>query len=252
MVQKNILASRSDKTIYRDGDRLIKLFDESYSKSSIFNEALNQSRVAELGLNVPKIQEVTVIGGKSAIVMEFIEGETLEELLKKYPEKRAEFLALFVRVQREIHMKKHLLLTKYADKLKMKILQSDLAASTRYDLAMRLDGMSRHTHVLHGDYVPSNFILKKDGTPYVVDWSHASQGNSTADAAKTYLLLMSGELKTFAEEYRTEFCKMAHSSEQYFDEWLPLVAAAQLIRAATPERREFLMHYVEESAKDEI
>ena len=252
MAPKNILAQRSNKVIYRDGDKLIKLFDESYSKSNIFNEALGQTRVAETGLNVPKIHEVTVIGGKSAIVMDFIEGDTLEELLKKYPGKRGELLALFVKTQREVHAKKHLLLTKYADKLRMKILQSDLAASTRYDLAMRLDGMRRHTHVLQGDFVPRNVVVKKDGTPYIVDWSHVSQGNATADGAKTYLLLLSAGLSSLAEEYRKLFCKAAGVEDKYFVEWLPLVSAAQLIRAETPERRAFLMHYVEENTDDEI
>ena len=246
MSPKNILAQRSNKIIYRDGDKLIKLFDESYSKSNILNEALGQARVAEIGLNVPKIHEVTVIGGKSAIVMDYVDGETLEALLKKYPEKREEFLALFVRIQLEIHAKKHLLLTKYADKLKMKILQSDLAASTRYDLSMRLDGMRRHTHVLHGDFILSNVVIRKDGTPFVVDWSHASQGNSTADGAKSFLQLKTYGYNELAEEYRSEFCRQVNTDEQYFDEWLPLISAAQLIRAATPERRKFLMHYVEE------
>ena len=252
MAEKVILAQRSSKIIYRDGDKLVKLFDESYSKSNIFNEALGQSRVAEIGLNVPKIHEVTVIGGKSAIVMDFIEGDTIEELLQKHPEKEEELLALFVKTQREVHAKKHLLLTKYSDKLKMKILQSDLAASTRYDLSMRLDAMRRHTHVLHGDFVPSNVVVKKDGTPYIIDWSHVSQGNATADAAKTYLLLLYAGHNTFAEAYRRLFCRVAGVEDKYFAEWLPLVSAAQLIHAATPERRAFLMHYVEESANDEI
>ena len=244
---RTTIVERGDKIIYRDGDKLIKLFGESYSKSNILNEALGQARVAEIGLNVPKIHEVTVIGGKSAIVMDFIEGETLEELLNKHPEKEEEFLSLFVKTQREIHAKKHLLLTKYADKLRMKILQSDLSASTRYDLAMRLDGMRRHTHVLHGDFILSNVIIKKDGTPFVVDWSHASQGNSTADGAKSYLMLKTYGYDELAEEYRSEFCRqVVNIDEPYFDEWLPLICAAQLIRAATPERRKFLMHYVEE------
>ena len=252
MAPKDILAKRSNKVIYRDGDKLIKLFDESYSKSNILNEALGQARVSEIGLNVPKIHEVTVIGGKSAIVMDFIEGKSLETLLIEHPEKEDELLSLFVKTQREVHAKKHLLLTQYADKLKMKILQSDLAASTRYDLSMRLDGMRRHTHVLHGDFVPSNVVVKEDGTPYIVDWSHVSQGNATADGAKTYLLLLYADKKSFAEKYRSLFCAAAGVEDKYFGEWLPLVSAAQLLHAATPERRAFLMHFVEEITDDEV
>lgn len=247
MAYGHILVQRNNKTIYRDGDKLIKLFGDNYIKSDIFNEALCQARVLETGLNIPKIHEVTVIDGKSAIVMDYIEGTTLDELLRKYPEKHAEFITLFVRTQRDVHSRKHLLLTKYSDKLKMKILQSELAASTRYDLSMRLDGMRRHTHVLHGDFIPSNVILTKDGTPYIVDWSHASQGNATADAVKTYLLFRLLGHDALAEAYCAEFLLQAGISEQYFREWIPLIAAAQLVRADDEARKKKLIGWVEEA-----
>ena len=45
----NVIAKRPTKTIYRDGDTVIKLFNEDYKKSDILNEALNQARVEETG-----------------------------------------------------------------------------------------------------------------------------------------------------------------------------------------------------------
>ena len=242
-----ILAARKNKTIYRDGDKLVKIFDESYAKSHILNEALGQARAAETGLNVPKIHEITVIDGKSAIVMEYIEGRTLAELMREHPEQRAEYIQLLVRIQRDVHSRKHLLLTTYSDKLKMKILQSDLAASTRYDLSMRLDAMRRHTHVLHGDFIPSNVILTADGTPFIVDWAHVSQGNSTADAAKSYLIFKSEGLDEIAEAYCAEFCRQTGVELSYFREWIPLIAAAQLVRATTEERKRQLIDWIEEA-----
>ena len=38
------------KKVYHDGDRLIKSFDETYSKADILNEALNQARVEQTSL----------------------------------------------------------------------------------------------------------------------------------------------------------------------------------------------------------
>ena len=78
MKLENVIAVRKNKTVYRDGDRVIKLFDENFSKADVLNEALNQSRVEETNLNIPKMIEVTKINGKWAIVSEFIEGKTLE------------------------------------------------------------------------------------------------------------------------------------------------------------------------------
>lgn len=243
---KQLIAERADKIIYRDGDKLVKLFGEKYSKSEILNEALNQARVLETGLNIPRVHEVTVIGGKSAIVMDYIEGETYGELLRRYPEKRDAFLEELVSIQRSIHAKKHLLLTKYIDKLKMKILRTDLDASVRYDLSMRLDDMRRHTHVCHGDFIPSNVILTKDGTPYIVDWSHASQGNSTADATKSYLLLRLAGERELAARYIAAFCAAAGATESYVREWIPLVAAAQLYHCTDPRKREMLLKWTYE------
>ena len=64
----NIIAERINKTIYRDGNKCIKVFDESYSKADVLNEALNHARVEETGLNIPELSEVTRINGKWAIV----------------------------------------------------------------------------------------------------------------------------------------------------------------------------------------
>ncbi len=80
-----IIAVRNSKTLYRSGDKVIKLFDESYSKADILNEALNQARVEETGLNIPKLLEVTTIDGKWAIVLQYSEGKTLEQLMKANP-----------------------------------------------------------------------------------------------------------------------------------------------------------------------
>ena len=44
----NVIAVRKDKTIYRDGNLTLKVFNENYSKADILNEALNLARV-EIG-----------------------------------------------------------------------------------------------------------------------------------------------------------------------------------------------------------
>lgn len=61
-----VLAKRENKVVYKDGALAAKVFDECYPKSDILNEALNQARVEETGLNIPKIEEVTKIDGKWA------------------------------------------------------------------------------------------------------------------------------------------------------------------------------------------
>ena len=242
MKLETVIATRPNKTIYRDGDKAIKVFAEGFSKADILNEALNTARIEETGLNVNKIREVAVVDGKWAISTDFIEGTTLAELMDKNPEKFDEYLERFVDIQMDIHSKKAPMLNKLTDKMQAKISKSGLDATTRYELHTRLDGMKRHTKVLHGDFNPSNVIIKADGSAYIIDWAHATQGNASADVARTYLLFrLSGKDDT-AEKYLNLFCRKSDTPKQYVQQWLPIVAASQLVKGK-PEEKEFLSNW---------
>ena len=39
----NVVAVRNIKTVYRDGDKAIKVFNEDYSKADVLNEALKHT-----------------------------------------------------------------------------------------------------------------------------------------------------------------------------------------------------------------
>lgn len=240
----NVIAVRTSKTVYRDGDKAIKVFDSDFSKSDILNEALNQARVEETGLPVPKIHEVTKIDGKWAIVYDFIEGENLDELIKKNPNKIDEYMNLFVDLQMQVHSKKSPLLNKLKDKMQRKISQTTLNATIRYDLHTRLEGMKKHDKVCHGDFDPSNIIIKKDGTAYILDWSHATQGNASADVARTYLLFKLHGDNEVAEKYLDLFCKKSDTAKQYVQQWLSIVAASQSVKGKK-EEYEFLMNWID-------
>ena len=243
MKLNNIIAKRSNKTIYRDGDRCIKVFNEEYSKADVLNEALNQARVESTGLNIPGIREVTILDGKWAITTDFIEGKTLSQLMKENPEKKEEYIEQLVDIQLSIHALTCPLLTKLKDKMHRKISSSKIDATTRYELHTRLEGMPKHNKLCHGDLCPSNVIITKDGTPYVIDWAHATQGNASADAARTYLTFkLSGDDKA-AECYLNLFCRKSDTAKQYVQKWMPIVAASQSVKG-NPDEQEFLMSWV--------
>lgn len=245
MKTDKVIAVRNTKTVYRDGDKAIKVFDEHYSKADILNEALNQARVEETGLAIPGLLEVTKVNGKWAIVMGYIKGKTLAQLMAENPDKLDEYLDLFVSLQMEIHSKRAPLLNRLKDKMNRKISQADLTATIRYDLHTRLEGMPKHNKVCHGDFNPSNVIISdEDGKPYVIDWSHATQGNASADVARTYLLFwLAGDIST-AEKYLDLFCLKSDTAKQYVQKWIPIVAASQLVKGKK-EEREFLLHWVD-------
>ena len=238
-----VIAVRNNKTIYRDGDRCIKVFSKEYSKADVLNEALNQARIEETGLNIPKVLEVTMIDGKWAIVSEFIKGKTLAQLIEEDTERKEEYINLLVDLQIGVHSKTCPLLNKLKDKMNRKITQTDLDATTRYDLHTRLESMPKHNKVCHGDFNPSNIIVAEDGTPYILDWSHATQGNASADVARTYLLFWLNDDVEGAEMYLNTFCKKSDTAKQYVQKWMPIVAASQSVKGNEKER-ELLMNWV--------
>lgn len=243
MEADKIIAVRTSKTVYRVGDTAVKVFSEDYSKADVLNEALNQARVEETGLRIPKVLEVNKTDGKWAIVTEFISGKTLQQMMNENPDKKAEYLDLFVNLQMEVHAKECPMLNKLKDKMNRKISASPLDATTRYDLHTRLDSMPKHRKVCHGDFNPSNIIITEEGTPYILDWAHATQGNASADVARTYLLFWLGGEIDLAEEYLNLFCQKSDTAKQYVQKWMPIVAASQLVKGK-PQEREFLMNWV--------
>ena len=246
MSLEKVLAERKDKIIYKDGDTVIKLFGSSYPKSDILNEALNHARVEETGLPIPSIRAVSVIDGKWAITIDYIEGRTLEEIMIDDPDNFEKYLEQMVDLQLMVHTKRSPLLNNIKDKMKRKISSLDdgeIDDMTRYDLNTRLESMSRHNKVCHGDFNPSNIIVSSDGSCHIIDWSHATQGNASADAARTYLLFALKD-KAKADIYLDIFCRKSNIAKQYVQGWLPIVAASQLVKK-NPEEEKFLKSWID-------
>lgn len=238
-----VIAVRTNKTVYREDGTAVKVFSSDFSKADVLNEALNQARIEQTGLRIPKLLEVMTIEGKWAIVNEYIEGKTLAQLMQETPEKTDEYLDLFVELQMEVHSKTSPLLSRLKDKMKRKIGETSLDATARYDLNMRLESMPNHSKVCHGDFNPSNIVIGEDGLPYILDWAHATQGNASADAARTYLLFwLSGDTAT-ADKYLGLFCKKSDTAKQYVQKWMPIVAASQSVKG-NAEERELLLSWV--------
>lgn len=226
---ENPIVERKTKTVYRDNDKTIKLFVENYSKANILNEALNQARVEEgTDLAVPKLIEVSKIDNRWALVSEHIEGKPLDKLMAENPEKEDEYLNKFIDVQLQVLSNKVPLLNRMKEKYRRKINSADINENTKYDLLQRLEGMKSDLSLCHGDYNPSNVIVKDDGTVYVIDWAHVTMGNSAADAARTYLIFSLEGKEVLADKYLNLFSEKSGIEKSNIQRWIPIVAAAQL------------------------
>jgi len=238
----NIIADRKLKKIYLDGDKVIKLMGEEYPAPDVLSEAHNLTVVGETTLKVPSLVEVTKIDGKWAVVWEYVAGTTLAQLMEKNKDKEQQYLERFVDIQLDMHRHSATRLPLLIEKMERKIKVSGLDATVRYEILGRLASMPKHTKLCHGDFNPSNIVITDKDEAYIIDWSHATQGNASADAAHTYMLFWLAGNVELAEDYISLFCKKSDTAIQYVEKWLSIVAASQLPRAK-PEDKNLLLSW---------
>lgn len=231
-----VIAVRNSKTIFRDGDRCIKVFNTGYSKSYVFGEALNQVKMEEAGLSVPRLLEVKLIDGKWSIVSQYIKGKDMSVVLDVETDDVKSSLDLFVAVQCGIHRKECLCLDSLVDRMRQNISESYLDGNIKARLLTKLDGKPKMDSVCHGDFEPSNVILSSDGAVYVIDWSEVTRGDPLADSARTYLLLKFNRGDSFAKAYLEAFCNKCGAEKDAIFDWIPIVAASALAKANRRER----------------
>jgi len=237
MELKNFVASGDIYDVYESDGLAIRVYkDEKYKEKCLY-AALTHARVeTTLGLSsikMPVLHEVSLIDGKWAISMDWINGKTLGQLIDENPDKAEMYIDKLVDIQCEIHAQYMPLLSKLKDKLARQIKSlSQIDEIKKYELLTRLDSMPKHIKLCHNNFSPDCVILNDEGT-YVLNWGSARQGNASADVAKTYLLL-SLKRPQYADMYL----------QKYVQQWLPIVAAAQLDRGIESEK-EFLMRWLD-------
>lgn len=235
-----IIAVRNNKTIYRDGERCLKVFGDEYSVSHVLSEALNQARAAEAGLDVPKVLEVTTIDGRWVIASKFIRGKTLAQLMSERPEMNEVYLKALVRLQIKVNEKQCSECENMKDRFNKLICRADLQATERFVFHRQLDELPMGNQLCHGDLNPSNIIITETGLPFILDWSCAMKGNPLADAAASFLSIYLAYGENMADSYLRFFCEMQGIEHDDVLCWIPLVAATKLTDANLHERQ--LLH----------
>ena len=224
----NLEVERKNKSVYSEDGKTIKLFAENYPSSKVLNEAINLAKVEEnTDLQIPKLVEVGKIGNRWALVMEYIEGTPLNKLMDAHPERIDAYLTFLAEVQIYISSKTVSMLPVLKEKYRRKITESkELSEDAKFELLQRLNGMKNHTKLCHGDFSPSNVIIKSDGKYAIIDWAHATQGNASADIAKTYINFASNNRQEMGDKYLDIISEKSKINKEYIQRWLPIVAAA--------------------------
>lgn len=246
MEHKRLISDGDKVQVYEIDGNAVKVFKDPHEpKSVVLYEALTHTRVEETGYaRIPSLEEIKKVDGKWAVAYKFIKGKTLAELMKENPEKVDEYLSMMVDLQIEINSYRSAKVSRLKDYIKRSIEGLDVIDDVKkYELLTHLESMPKHVKLCHGDFTPDNIIISEDGA-YVVDWLKAKQGNASADIAKTYLRFCLSHRTEYAEKYLKLYCAKTGTAVKYVQDWLPLVAAAQL-KFRRPEERELLLTWID-------
>ena len=240
-----IIAIRTDKIVYRNGNTVLKVFDPSHSTADIFNEALNQARIEETGFPVPKIMDILKLDGRWAIRREYAEGTTLERLLQEKPADKEAYLDLFTDVQRDIFALEAKQLNRQKYKLAQRIARAPIPEQKREMLLEQLFALPDGHATLHGDFIPSNLVLLSQGGHCVLDWTHVTEGNEHEDVARTYLQLLLRFDESTAEGYLSLYLNKSGTWRGDVLQWMPLATVA-LLALCRPSERGFYLQKLDQ------
>lgn len=246
-----VIAVRTGKTVYRDGDKCVKVFGEGYSAAEALREASNHARAAEAGLPVPTLYAALKTDNKWVIVSEYLRGQTFETLMNKRPDRREEYLERFVNLQSSVFSRSGAFLPSLRERLESGIERADVDEVTRFKVLTLLRTTPRHNKFCHGHFTPSNVIAGDDGRDYLLDFSRVAAGNASADAAFTYLSFLFKKKTETAERYLDLYCSKCGVARGYVLRFA-VVTATALSADANEEKREFYLSYVRSAVKTHI
>lgn len=168
-----LVNERRNNSIYTDGNNTYKIFNKNYKKTDVFLESFITSMVETTGINVPSIEEVSVMDGKWYFKSSIIKGTTLFSMIQSDPDNADNYLDKMIEIQTSIHKNRLDKLPfqkeKFADYIKF----SNLDKNLKIDLIDMLNTCPRHRKLCHGNLTPHNIIIN-EGEACVLDWNHAS------------------------------------------------------------------------------
>lgn len=182
--------------------------------------------VENTGLDVPSIKEISIMDEQWYFKSDSIEGKTLHSMILDDLDNAEKYLDKMVEIHTSIHKKRCEKLPFQKEKLADHINFSNLDKNLKIDLLDMLNTCPRHKKLCHGNFTPHNILFSGEKY-YITDWNHASQGNASADVARTYLW-MKIHMPNFADIYLDKFCKATNTSKRYVENWIPIVAAARI------------------------
>ncbi|KMJ57436.1 aminoglycoside phosphotransferase [Bacillus sp. LL01] len=237
------IASGNTANIFLYENKVIKIFKNHLPDSESTYEAGKQKFAYASGLRVPKILDVTKVNGKQAIIMEYVKGQTLGDLVSEDMDRLEYYLEISVDIQMAIHKVRADSFESMSVKLQRQINSVPcLDEQVKSSLLQRLGSMDFDDMLCHGDFHLYN-LIKSDEEVTIIDWVDASAGVPRADVCRTYLLYSQVSMD-IADLYLILYCKKSGVAREEILEWAPMIAAARLSENVATESQDKLMEII--------
>ncbi len=239
----NQIAKGNTASIYLHEGKIIKVFNDYLPSTEALYEATKQKYAYSCGLPVPKVFDVMEIDGKQAIIMEYIEGRTIGDIIFKDMEQAEYYMSIAVDIQQKIHSIDADSIEPMSEKLGRQVQSADILGDERKSILLqRLNTMPNEKKLCHGDYHVFNLIMANDNVT-IIDWVDSSIGDIRADVYRSYLLYSQISME-LADLYLRLYCEKSGLSKDEVFLWAPIIAGARLSENVSTEKTERLLEII--------
>ena len=237
------IAEGNTAEIYLYEGKIVKLFKDFLPDTEAEYEANKQIFAYSQGLPVPFVYDVTKINGKQAIIMEYVAGKIIGNIIFGDMTKAEHYMSISVDMQLKIHDVKLNKFELMSDKLNRQLLSASLLSEKQKNfLIEKLYKMQYEKRLCHGDYHVFNLILNDMGVT-IIDWVDSSAGDRKADVYRTYLLYSQYSME-LANLYLRIYCEKSGLLQEDIFAWEAIIAGARLSENITPEKANRLLEIV--------
>ncbi|MFB5249201.1 aminoglycoside phosphotransferase family protein [Bacillus mycoides] len=235
------IAKGNNSKIYLYENKIIKLFEEYLPDTESINEAKKQKYAYSCGLPVPNVFDVTKVQDRQAIIMEYVKGDNIGDLLLNNLNEAEHYISICVNEQKKIHA--ICVNTDEMESMRERLERQiksvhKLDENQKENILKKLNSIVFDSRLCHGDFHPFNLILGIENVK-IIDWVDASSGDIQADVFRTYLLYSQSSIE-LAEMYLHIYCRNTGLSRDEIFQWAPIIIAARLSEKVSPQNAVYL------------
>ncbi|AXY09774.1 MULTISPECIES: aminoglycoside phosphotransferase family protein [Bacillus] len=232
----NPIAKGNTAEIYLYDSKVVKLFEEYLPNTESINEAKKQKYAYSCGLPVPNVFEVTKIQNRQAIIMEYVKGNSIGDLLLNNLNEAEHYINICVNEQKKIHAIRVNtdVMEAMGERLERQIKSvHKLDEKQKESILNKLHSIKFEPRLCHGDFHPFNLILSEKNVS-IIDWVDACSGDIRADVFRTYLLYAQSHIE-LAEMYLQIYCRNTDLTREEIFQWAPIITAARFSEKVSPQ-----------------